>query len=224
MFDDVPLPVDEVEIRGAALAQSNHHGFAVRGEGWGQIEALAPGDGVGGGTLPQIGDVQILIAAMVAGIGQEVAIRREPRGYGERLVAGDLARMPAEDVGDVHFFPAGAVGNKGHGGSGHPCLAGEILDQSVAESQCHVLPLGGGASEAPAGQGFVAGDVENLSLDHHPGSVAGHLPQDYIVNPKGLPVRLATTAVPAGIDDADESVQVKTGGQQFGHGRATAFL
>jgi hypothetical protein len=99
--------------------------------------------------------------------------------------------VAAKDVGHENLLAAGAVGDQGHGGAGDARLAGEVLDQAVTQAQGHVLPLGGGALEAAAGQQLVAGHVEDLALDGQAGRVTDDLAHDHVIGAQGLPVGLA---------------------------------
>ena len=132
-------------------------------------------------------------------------------------MTGYLARVPAENVGDKHLLATGAVRDQRHGRARHARLAGEVLDQAIAQAQGHVLPLGGSAFEAPAGQQLIAAHVEDLAFDGHAGRIADNLAHDHIIGPQGFPVGLPGPAEAGCVDDGDKAVQLKALGEQLGN-------
>ena len=84
----------------------------------------------------KIDQVDVRVAALIAGIGEFAAIRSESRSDAYRIVVRQLAHIGAVIVRRINFLTSTPGGDEGDAGAGNSFVASESLDDVIGKSMC----------------------------------------------------------------------------------------
>ena len=93
-------------------------------------------DDAAASTRAKIDQVNVRVAALIAGIGQLAAVGSESRGDAYRIIMRQLTHIGSVIVGRIDFFASTPGGDEGDAGAGDSFVAGEGLDDVIGKSMC----------------------------------------------------------------------------------------